>query len=178
MKRYQILLLFLLSLFPTAVAAQKMAIKSNALYWGTTTLNAELEFATGRKTSILLLGAYNPWNFRDGKMMHVGAVQPEFRYWFCERFEGHFIGLHAHEAEFFGGLKKKRYDEHLVGTGLSWGYDWILSNHWNLEAEVGFGINWVWYKQSDCIPCRKDYVRKKDHFLSPTKVALSFVYVL
>lgn len=179
MRYYKLLLLaLLLSLWGIPVHAQKMAIKTNALYDGTTTLSAELEFATGKKTSLSLLGAYNPWTFRNDKMMHLGAVQPAFRYWFCERFEGHFVGIHVHEVEFFGNLKSKRYDGHLVGTGISWGYDWILSNHWNIEAEVGFGINWVWFKESECIPCMKDYVRRKEHFFSPTRIALSIVYVL
>ena len=92
-------------------------------------------------------------------MMHFLAFQPAYRYWFCERFEGHFIGYHAHGMQYFGdfwGLSdNRRYDGYLVGAGVSWGYDWILAPHWNLEFEAGFGINYTWYKEGECIPCMK-----------------------
>lgn len=162
--------------------AQKQALKTNLLYWATTTLNAEWEVGLGPKSSFALMGAYNPWTFHDDKMMHFWAVQPEYKYWFCERFEGHFVGVHAHGAQFYGdfwGLNKDhRYDGYLVGAGVSWGYDWILSPRWNLELELGFGINRVWYKESERLPCLKGSERKTRTFLSPTKVALSLVYEL
>jgi len=113
--------------------------------------------------------------------MHLGAFQPELKYWFCERFEGHFLGVHAHGAQFFGdfvGLSNQRYDGYLVGAGISWGYDWILSNHWNLEVEIGVGVNRVWYKESECLPCLKNVERKHNTFFSPTKIAFSIVYLL
>lgn len=168
--------------FTLVVNAQKVAYKSNLLYLGTTTLNAEWEIGLSPKTTMSVLGAYNPWTFRDDKMMHLWAVQPEYKYWFCERFEGHFVGVHAHGAQFFGdfwGLNKDhRYDGYLVGAGASWGYDWILSPHWNLELELGFGVNRVWYKESDRLPCVKCTEKKTKTFFSPTKVALSLVYGL
>ena len=167
---------------PNVISAQTFAVKTNPLYWGAGgTTNMELELGLGRKTTLSLLGAYNPWTFSGDKMMHLGAFQPAFRYWFCERFEGHFVGIHAHGAQFFGdfwGNSDKRYDGYLVGAGLSWGYDWILSNHWNLELELGFGINRTWYDRSDRLPCKKCVEKKTETFMSPTKVALSLVYVL
>ncbi len=46
------------------------------------------------------------------------AVQPEWRYWTCRRFMGHFIGVHAHGGKYNGGLKKYRYDGWGVGGGF------------------------------------------------------------
>ena len=86
--------------------------------------------------------------------------------------------MHAHGAQFFGGFHSKRYDGYLVGAGVSWGYDWILSRHWNIEAQIGFGINYTWYKESDRLPCYKCGIDKDKTFFSPTKLAISLVYVL
>lgn len=162
--------------------AQTRALKTNALYWmAAGTMNLEYEYALSQKTTLSLSGLYNPWSFSEENMMHVAAFQPAFRYWFCERFEGHFVGIHAHGAQYFGNfwdLADKRYDGYLVGAGISWGYDWILSRHWNLEVELGFGINHTWYDKSECLPCFKGTRHLNDTFLSPTKVALSLVYVL
>ena len=168
-------------LFSPVLRAQNVAVKTNTLYWmAAGTMNAEVEFGLSRRTTFALSGLYNPWTFKDDRMMHLGAVQPELKYWFCERFEGHFVGLHVHGAQFFGdllGFGDKRYDGWLAGAGLSWGYDWILSTHWNMEFEVGYGINHAWYKETDCLPCVKSYVNRQKTFHSPTKIALSFAYL-
>ena len=168
----------LLCLCALHAQAQNVAFKTNALLWATTTTNIEAEVGLSNKSSLALMGAYNPWTFKVDKMMHTWAVQPEYKYWFCERFEGHFIGVHAHGAQFFGGFHSKRYDGYLVGAGVSWGYDWILSRHWNIEAQIGFGINYTWYKESDRLPCYKCGIDKDKTFFSPTKLAISLVYVL
>ncbi len=157
--------------------AQNVAIKTNGLYWLTTTPNATAEFATGRKWTIELMGAYNPWTFNDDKKMRFWLIQPEMKYWFCEKFEGHFVGMHLHGAQFFGGFNKKRYDGYLAGFGFSYGYDWILSPHWNLEAEIGLGYAHLWYDESDRIPCLKCRRPKHKNYVGPTRAALSIAYL-
>ncbi len=158
-------------------SAQDVALKTNALYWCTTTINASVEFATSNKFTVELAGAYNPWTFKDDKKLRFWLAQPEVKYWFCEKFEGHFVGMHLHGAQFFGGFNKKRYDGYLAGFGFSYGYDWILSPHWNLEAEIGIGYAHLWYDESDRIPCLKNKTPKHKNYVGPTKAALSIVYI-
>lgn len=167
----------LLLLFPSRVSAQNVALKTNALYWATASLNLEAEVAIRPKFTLDLLGAYNPWTYKDDKKMRFWLLQPEGRYWFCEKFEGHFVGFHLHGAQYFGGFKEKRYDGYLAGFGFSYGYDWILSPHWNLELSLGLGYACLWYKESDRIPCLKEYERKVRHYVGPTKLSLSIVYI-
>lgn len=108
--------------------------------------------------------------------MRLWLVQPELKYWFCEKFEGHFVGLHLHGAQYFGGFKDKRYDGYLAGGGFTYGYDWILSPRWNLETAIGLGYARLWYKESDRILCLKCYENKHKNYFGPTKVALSLIY--
>lgn len=157
--------------------AQDIAVKTNGLYWLATTPNIGVEFATGNKWTLELSGAYNPWTFKDDKKMRFWLVQPEMKYWFCEKFEGHFVGMHVHGAQFFGGFNEKRYDGYLAGFGFSYGYDWILSPHWNLEAEIGLGYAHLWYDESKRIPCRKCQTPKRKNYIGPTKAALSLIYI-
>ena len=84
--------------------AQNVAIKTNALYWMTTTTNAGAEIVLSNKTTLELSAAYNPWTFKDNKKLRFLLVQPEAKYWFCEKFEGHFVGFHAHAAQFYSTL--------------------------------------------------------------------------
>lgn len=109
--------------------------------------------------------------------MRFWLVQPEVKYWLCEKFEGHFLGVHLHGAQFFGGFDEKRYDGYLAGGGISYGYDWILSPHWNLELELGVGYARLWYKESPRIPCVKCYENERKNYFGPTRAAVSFVYI-
>ncbi len=160
-----------------AAQGQNVAVKTNLLYWATTTPNLGLEVAVSPKVTLNADVAYNPWTFKDDKMMHFILVQPEVRYWLCEKFEGHFFGIHLHGAQYYGGFNDKRYDGYLAGGGFTYGYDWILSPHWNLEATVGVGYAHLWYKQSPRIPCVKCIKDKTKEYFGPTKLSLAFVYI-
>ena len=117
----KILICALLCCCAARAAAQDFALKTNALYWLTTSLNAEAEVALSPKWTAGLGVAYNPWTFKDDKMMHFILVQPEVRYWLCEKFEGHFFGIHLHGAQYYGGFNDKRYDGYLAGADLHTG---------------------------------------------------------
>ena len=110
MMRYKVLLFFLLVLWVAQTAkSQDVALKTNTLMWATTTPNLGLEVALSPRYTLELSGSYNPWTFKDDKKMRFWLVQPELKYWFCEKSEGHFVGMHLHGAQYFGGFKKKRY---------------------------------------------------------------------
>lgn len=157
--------------------AQDVALKTNALYWGALTPNVGIELKHSRKLTTDWQIAYNPWTFKDDKKMRFWLVQPELRYWFCESFEGHFIGVHLHGAQYYGGFSEKRYDGYLAGGGVTYGYNWILSSHWNLEALVGAGYARLWYKESPRIPCSKCHEDKTKDYWGLTKLAVSVSYI-
>lgn len=156
--------------------AQTVALKTNALYLATTTLNAGVETALGSRTTLELAAAYNPWTFRSDRKMHLILLQPELKLWMCEKFEGSFVDFHLHGAQYYGGFSSRLYDGWLAGAGVGYGYDWILSPHWNLEAEIGAGFARLWYKESPNLPCLKCQERKHRNYIGPTKAALSLVY--
>ncbi len=159
------------------LSAQDVALKTNVLYWMTTTPNAAVEVAFSKKVTANIAAAYNPWTFSNGKKMRFWMVQPETRYWLCEKFEGHYLGVHLHAAQYYGGFSKKRYDGYLAGGGFSYGYNWILSPHWNMEASIGIGYARLWYKESERIYCEKCYENKTKNYVGPTQVAFSFSYI-
>lgn len=157
--------------------AQDVALKTNALYWATTTPNLALEISMSRKITAEIAGAYNPWTFSDDRKMRCWLAQPEVKWWFCEKFEGHFVGVHIHGGQFFGGFRSTRYDGWLAGAGLSYGYDWILSPHWNLEAEIGLGYAYLSYDKGPRVPCRKCMTPDHFNYVGLTKAALSIAYI-
>jgi hypothetical protein len=114
----KIALLVLLT-FGAKVCAQEMALKTNLLYDATTTINLGYEIALSEKSTLDIWGNYNPWILgykwvgiedagsrftekREKKLKHW-MLQPEFRWWNCEKFNGHFFGVHLHGGQFSVG---------------------------------------------------------------------------
>ncbi|MDH6344201.1 hypothetical protein M2480_003116 [Parabacteroides sp. PFB2-12] len=185
----KVLFFFVLLAFMTTNAySQKFAVKSNLLYDLTTTINLGVEFGLADKWTLDISGNYNPWKFSDDcdamRLKHW-LVQPELRYWTCEKFNGHFFGLHGHYGDYnVGGIKflsenmeKHRYQGTLYGAGLSYGYQWLLSNRWSMEAVIGAGWAHMDHDKFDCACCGDMTPKDRDYF-GVTKVALSIIYFI
>lgn len=163
----------------------KVALKTNLLYDATTTINLGLEIALGKRTTIDISANYNPWVFLDNvKLQHI-SVQPEFRFYLQERFKGHFFGVHLFGAQYnIGGLsmfaqtQQYRFEGYLAGAGISYGYQWALSDRVNMEASIGGGYARMWYDKSDCRSCGSYIESGIKNYLGPTKAALSLIIIL
>ncbi len=177
-----------LSLCSFLAYGQTFGVKSNVLYDATTTFNLGVEVGLAKKWSLDVSGNYNPWEFSDNRQIKHWMVQPELRWWTCERFNGSFFALHGMYAEYNAGgfklpfgweksFRDHRYDGHLWGVGIGYGYQWILSNHWGLEAEIGVGYARLHY---DKYPrgCSEKLDTKNKNYFGPTKIALSFIYLI
>lgn len=171
--------------------AQDVTVKTNLLYDATLTANAGIEFGLAPRWSVDLSGNYNGWTV-DGHKWKQWLVQPELRYWFCDHFAGHFIGLHALGGQYnFGNFNTslsflgtdysvfadERHQGWYVGGGIAYGYSFILNRHWNLELEVGFGYVYTRYDVFECAGCGKKVEEDKPHhYVGPTKAAINLVY--
>ncbi|MCM1052282.1 MAG: DUF3575 domain-containing protein [Paenibacillus sp.] len=173
------------------VQAQDVAVKTDLLKDVVLTPTVGVEFGLAPKWTFEVSGSLNAWPVNDHYWKHW-MVMPEARYWFCQRFAGHFVGAHVLGGQYnfgnlhnnikflgtdFSKLSDERHQGWMVGAGIAYGYDWILSRHWNLEAEIGFG--WV-YTRYDVYPCAtcgtKTRSRKPHNYVGPTKAAINLVY--
>ncbi len=186
MKR--ILLLLSLAMLPLTGYGQHMGVKTNLLYDATTTMNLGVEYRLGTYSTIDLGVSYNPWKFRDNRQWNFWLVQPEYRYWLCESFDGHFFGAHLHGGQFninhagapFGlwpELRDSNYQGDFYGVGVSWGYHWILSDRWSLEFTLGAGYARICYDKYPCIVCGEKLENNSHkNYWGPTKVGISLVF--
>lgn len=188
MKMKNLFFLLLLFCFSSYVNGQKVAVKTNLLADLTTTINLGAEIGLSPHTTLDLYANYNPWSLGNQKQFKHFLFQPEYRYWFCERFSGHFVGLHAHAGVFnvggvsmpFGvwkGLKNTRYEGEFIGAGVSYGYQWVLSKHWNLEGNIGVGYAYINYDKYPCKNCGKLLKEDNYHYFGVTKAAVSLIYL-
>ena len=164
-------------------------VKSNLLYDAVTTFNLGAEFRLSPYLTLDVSGSYNPWTFSDNKKLKHVSVQPELRYWLYEPFNGHFLGAHLLYTYYnvggvrlplgiFPELKDYRFQGNGYGAGFSYGYQWLLSNRWNLEATFGFGYLYLDHRRYECRTCGDKVGRESKHYFGPTKVGLSLIYVL
>ncbi len=171
--------------------AQKVALKTNLVSDALLSPNLALEVGLAPKWTLNTAGQLNLWSV-DGHKWRHWLVQPEARYWFCRRFQGHFLGVHAIGGEFnfgnidvnanflgsdFRKLKDRRYEGWGIGAGIGYGYDWILSRHWNLEAEIGIGWIHARYDEYPCTVCGNKRGSGHHNYFGPTKAALNLVYL-
>ena len=174
----------------SAAYGQKIALKTNAFYWATTTPNLGIEASLGRKHSVQLFYGLNPWKQSGGDQTSLRhwLLMPEYRYWFCQSFNGWFIGAHLMGGEFnmasvdlpfgvFNELEDHRYEGWYAGGGITAGYQWPLSKHWNIEASLGIGYDYIKYDKFRCGECGERLKSDHTNYFGPTKLALSVLYI-
>lgn len=190
MKRiFIILFATCISLLATEGKAQTFALKTDLVKWGTASFNIEPEVKVGPKSTLALALSWNPFTFSDNKKWRHIWIQPEYRYWFCAPFGGHFIGVHpiyshynAGNVQFtfglFDELKDYRFQGDLFGAGIGYGYHWILSNRWSIEAEIGIGAVYTSFDKYECATCGDKIGSDHKVRLMPTKAAVSLIYII
>lgn len=174
------------------VKAQDIAVKTNILYDATATINAGLEFGLAPKWTLDISGNLNAWSRDNHTKWKHWMIQPEARYWFCDRFSRHFIGAHLIGGAFnfgninnnisflgtdFSALTDKRYQGYAYGCGVAYGFAFVLSRHLNLELEAGFGYLCLDYETYECDGCGRKIGDGVHHYVGPTKAAINLVYV-
>lgn len=194
-----VLIILVVLMMPFLGHAQ-YAVKTNLLYDATTTPNLGLEVGFKGKSTFNVVYGINPWSFSSN---HNGArfakhwvVMPEYRWWPCSRFNGHFIGVHLTGGEynacnvslpipgfFTGGadlrkdVRDGRYQGWFLGSGLTYGYQLSLSRHWNIEAEIGAGYIHARYSHFPSGACGLAIEKGDTNYLGLTKLGLSLIYV-
>lgn len=187
-----LLLFFLVGVGVSQGRAQNWAIKTNIVYDATATVNIGTEVGLAKRWTLDISGNLNGWSKNEQTKWKHWLVQPEARYWFCDRFSRHFIGAHAITGAFnFGGinnnisvlgtdfsvLRDNRYQGYAYGGGVAYGFAFMLSEHLNLELEAGFGYIYLDYEVFDCGNCGRRIGEGGHHYIGPTKAAINLVYL-
>lgn len=165
-----------------------VGIKTNALYWATVTPNLGVEVRLAPKWTLEAEVGLNPFTGKNddnsfGKSIKHFRLHPEVRYWFCEAFHRHFLGLHVPYLIYnvsdidLLGTENERHQGWGTGVGLSYGYSWVVGKHWNIEATVGVGYLYLESEKYPCANCGQKIETVKKHYVGPTQAAVSAIYV-
>lgn len=158
--------------------AQRVSLKTNALYWAVAHPNLGVEFRlTPHYTlNVEVIGTY----LHKGRFHARNIVaNPEVRYWFNARPQSqHFVGVMAFASSYDYRTKNWNHIGEGFGAGVTYGYSWVLSTHWSLETTAGLGAAYArdntYRGEND--PMTYDPNNKK--ILPVVKLGVSFVYVM
>ena len=75
-------------------------------------------------------------------------------------------------------IAHNRYQGNLAGFGISYGYQWIISPQWNLEAGISLGyahLNYKRYGQSEGAALLE---KSSCNYWGPTQAGISIIYFI
>ena len=157
--------------------AQRLALKTNTIDWLTMSPNLTLEARLSSRLSLQLGIVGNPTHISIANIQTTNfRVEPELRYWFNRPMARHFVALSATAATFNLRFKGRHFIGDGIAAGFSYGYALVLSDHWNMEAEVGVGVASLSAKdyRGNNQPASKNYSHLKP---VPIRLGLSFAYI-
>lgn len=182
-----VILLFFTS--PYKLYSQSFNVGTNLAYWATTTPNFSAEWVVSDHYTLSATFGYNSWDFSNSSeknpKLHHWLVSPEMKYWVCQAFERHFIGVHAFYVQYNAGglefpsfLSDYRYEGWGAGAGISYGYQWAFADRWGFEASLGVGYVYLNFDKYQCGCCGDLVGRGERHYVLPTKISLSILYYI
>lgn len=175
MARFAVVLMFFCSLTSEGFA-QRMSIKTNALYWVNCTANLSMEFVMGERTTVEGMAFYTLPN--DPFNLDVRGLSFDYRYWLAGRpMARSFVGVSATGTIYRLSNGGTLQNGDAGAFGLVYGYVLPLGKHWNVEFVSGFGITLFREKKynKNLVNPSNEYNVKGHRFL-PTKLGVSLAY--
>ena len=77
----------------------------------------------------------------------------------------------------YSAVKDRRLQGDLLALGGKYGYSWILSRDWRIEAEAGVAVGYAWFKEYECDHCGTYYGKGDRIFLLP-QLGVNVVYII
>ena len=187
--------------------AQTLALRNNLLYDATLTPNigAELRIDSAWTAGVNIgLNAWDIDKSKNKKWRHF-LIAPNIRRYFGHKSDkpassslwgipadasrhisyleldaifSHFnVGNTKIPFGLYKSIQDRRLQGDLFALGGKYGYSWILSRDWRLEAEAGIAIGYAWFKEYDCDHCGTFYGKGDRIFLLP-QLGINVVYII
>lgn len=169
---------------PLVMRGQSFSVATNALdYANYGTMNVEGAVAAGRHWSLTAVAKYNPFLHRKRDGEALSARQQLYgagvRYWPWHVYAGWWAGARMQYQEYNrGGIQSAQTDEgDRYGLGLSGGYSYMLTPHWNLDFGLGVWGGYDKFTTYSCPVCGATTAQGSRLFLLPSDLLVSLVYV-
>ena len=169
----------------------RMALRTNLLYDATLSPNLGVDVRVDSAWTVGLLVGINAWDIdkeRNKKWRHAlfsfRARNYLKRSVFHKNYiEGDLIYSHYNVGNtkipfgLYSAVKDRRLQGDLIALGGKYGYSWILSRTWRIEAEAGVAVGYAWFKEYDCPHCGTFLGNGDRIFLLP-QLGVNVVYII
>lgn len=133
-------------LFTMQMSAQMVALRTDVVKDAFMIPNLGVDFVIGNRTTVGvdLFGARKIY----GNVAEIIGVTPRLRYWLSGRpFSRLFVGINAQAANYTINWDDKSYHGNSIAAGLSLGYAFTVSEHFNIE--LSGGTDALYYNQKE-----------------------------
>lgn len=168
-------------LWAATLSAQRIGVGTNGIYWLAATPNATLHVRMSNRTSINMEFAGRPSLRYGSANLKWLNFSPEVRFWLGKRtgMQHHFIGLAAQAASYRAAWRNDFHKGELLGLGVTYGYDWMLTKRLNLEVTAGLGA----YLNSNnanhaMVEGTDSYLYERHYFVAPIKLGVNLIYFI
>ena len=170
----------LLLLSSLTVFSQRVALKTNALYWAAASPNLGLELRVNRHITFDLDATFHRLKWKDKLDTRAEILTPEVRYWFSARPQaGHFMGIIGTAANYNILLNDTRHTGDAFGGGLTYGYSFVLGKRWSLETSIGAGALHLREKRYDeTKETAPETPNRRQWVFAPLKAGVTLVYII
>ena len=168
----------------------RVALRTNLLYDATLTPNLGMDVRVDSAWTVGLLVGINAWDIdkeKNKKWRHMLFSLRARKYrdslFHKGYFEGDLIYSHFNVGNtkipfgIYKGVQDRRLQGDLVALGGKYGYSWILTRNWRIEAEAGVAVGYAWFKEYDCAVCGTYYGKGDRIFLLP-QLGVNVVYII
>lgn len=167
------------------VSAQKLSLSTNLIdYACLGTLNAETSCTIARHWSLTAGVRFNPFTFHKGDPVRQFQYRQQSyalgaRYWPWHSFSGWWISGKVRYQEYnWGGIFSRETEEgDKIGLGISAGYTYMISSHFNVEFGLGAWGGRAWFQKYSCPVCGPTVDNGRKWFLFPDDIMISLAYV-
>jgi len=167
------------------------ALKTNLLFDLAVAPNIEVEIPIGRHARWSFMAEYwNPWWRWDrlDQSYEVQVAGVELRHWLLPHcngsrpvLSGHFLGAYCASGKYDLENDQVGDQGEVTSVGMTYGFCWPLSRHWNIEMSASAGALWGQRRHynAEFESTHLIYKYTKNMFyVGPTKLKVSIVYLL
>ena len=167
-----------------------MALRTNLLYDATLSPNLGVDVRVDSTWTVGLLAGVNAWDIDKAKnkkwrhmlfslrarkyrdsLFHKGYYEADVIY-------SHYnVGNTKIPFGLYSAVKDHRLQGDLIALGGKYGYSWILSRTWRIEAEAGVAVGYAWFKEYDCPHCGT-FIGNGDRIFLLPQLGINVVYII
>lgn len=120
------------------------SLRTNAVVWATTTINAGVEWRYDEGHSVMVNGGWAHWNWdNDFRTFRSWFVMPEYR-WYLGQRRNWYVGIQGQYGKLHVMLNERGYQGEFYGGSVTGGYQLPIGR--KLSLDFGLGLGFTQYK--------------------------------